>query len=80
VRGVHPVGQLPGERDIKRLALHVGPRKRLGVVAGLEHLLSRRQREAGVDLGQGDERLHRAQRHEPLSDLLLRQIGELEDL
>ncbi len=80
VRAVDAFGQLAAcERYLEWRALHVGPGVRLVRVAGVEHLLSGRDREPGMDAGELSERLDCSYGDLTGRELALELLGELQD-
>ena len=80
MRAIDAFGQLAAcERHLEGRALHVGPRVWLIRVAGVEHLLSGRDREPGVDAGELSERLDCSYGDLTGRELALELLGELQD-
>ncbi len=80
VRAIDAFGQLVGgERHLERRALHVGPRVWLVRVAGVEHLLSGRDRKPGVDAGELSERLDCSYGDLTGREFALELVGEFQD-
>ena len=80
MRAIHASGQLVGgERHPERRSFHVGPRVRLIVVAGGEHLVRRGDRDPGLDAGEPPQRFDCSYWDLTGRELGLELFGEFQD-